>query len=56
MLSDNFLTDDTGMSTVEYAIGLIGAAAIAALLIVLAKDESVMEALRALFDRALAVP
>ena len=45
--------DDSGMSTVEYAIGCIAAAAFAAVLYAVVSGDSVVEALTQLVQRAL---
>ena len=45
--------DDAGMSTVEYAIGCIAAAAFAAVLYAVVSGDSVVEALTQLVQRAL---
>jgi Flp pilus assembly pilin Flp len=45
--------DDTGMSTVEYAIGIVAAAAFAAVLYGILSGESVVTALTGLVQRAL---
>lgn len=47
-------TDD-GMSTAEYAIGTLAAAALAAVLYTVVTGDSVLTALTALVQRALAV-
>ena len=47
------LDDDTGMSTVEYAIGTIAAAAFAALLYAVISGDSIVTALTELVQRAL---
>jgi Protein of unknown function (DUF4244) len=47
--------DDTGMSTVEYAIGTIAAAAFAAVLYAVVSGESIVTALTNLVERALSV-
>jgi uncharacterized protein DUF4244 len=47
--------DDSGMSTVEYAIGTVAAAAFAAVLYAVASGESIVTALTALVQRALSV-
>lgn len=47
--------DDDGMSTVEYAIGTIAAAAFAAVLYAVVSGDSVVTALTALVQRALSV-
>ena len=47
------LRDDAGMSTVEYAIGCIAAAAFAAALYAVVSGESVVTALTQLVQRAL---
>jgi len=49
------LRDDDGMSTVEYAIGTIAAAAFAAVLYAVVSGDSVVTALTALVQRALSV-
>jgi hypothetical protein len=45
--------DDSGMSTVEYAIGTIAAAAFAAVLYAVVSGESIVGALTTLIQRAL---
>ncbi|SHK42883.1 Protein of unknown function [Pseudonocardia thermophila] len=45
--------DDSGMSTVEYAIGTIAAAAFAAILYTVVSGESIVDALTDLIQRAL---
>ncbi len=52
-LPDRFLHDDDGMSTVEYAIGTIAAAAFAAVLYAVVSGESIVAALTTLVQRAL---
>jgi hypothetical protein len=47
--------DDAGMSTVEYAIGTIAAAAFAAVLYAVVSGESIVTALTELVERALSV-
>jgi hypothetical protein len=47
------LGDDAGMSTVEYAIGCIAAAAFAAVLYAVVSGDSVVTALTQLVQRAL---
>lgn len=47
--------DDAGMSTVEYAIGTIAAAAFAAVLYAVVSGDSVVSALTELVQRALSV-
>ncbi len=47
------LHDDDGMSTVEYAIGTVAAAAFAAILYAVVSGESVVTALTDLVQRAL---
>ena len=47
------LRDDAGMSTVEYAIGCIAAAAFAAVLYAVVSGDSVVTALTQLVQRAL---
>jgi Protein of unknown function (DUF4244) len=47
--------DDAGMSTVEYAIGTIAAAAFAALLYTVVTGDSILTALTGLVERALSV-
>jgi hypothetical protein len=46
-------TDDSGMSTVEYAIGTIAAAAFAAILYAVVSGDSIVGALTSLIQRAL---
>lgn len=50
-----FTSDDTGMSTAEYAIGTIAAAAFAALLYAVVTGDSVLAALTSLIEQALSV-
>jgi hypothetical protein len=47
--------DDDGMSTVEYAIGTIAAAAFAAVLYAVVSGDSIVTALTELVQRALSV-
>lgn len=47
--------DDAGMSTVEYAIGTVAAAAFAAVLYAVVSGESVVTALTEIVQRALSV-
>lgn len=47
------VTGDEGMSTTEYAIGTLSAAAFAALLYVIVSGDTVSGALEDLFERAL---
>lgn len=47
--------DDDGMATVEYAIATLAAAALAGVLYTIISGESVVAALTALIERALAV-
>jgi hypothetical protein len=47
------LVDDTGMSTVEYAIGTIAAAAFGAILYTVVTGDSVVTALTNIINRAL---
>jgi Protein of unknown function (DUF4244) len=47
--------DDAGMSTVEYAIGTIAAAAFAALLYTVVTGDSILTALTGIVERALSV-
>jgi Protein of unknown function (DUF4244) len=49
----SWLREDDGMSTVEYAIGTIAAAAFAAVLYAVVSGESIVSALTALIERAL---
>ncbi|MGD9987806.1 DUF4244 domain-containing protein [Pseudonocardia sp.] len=48
-----FLTDDAGMSTVEYAIGTLAAAAFAAVLYSVVSGDNIVTALTGLVERAL---
>lgn len=50
----HLLRDDDGMSTVEYAIGTVAAAAFAAVLYAVVSGDSVVTALTDLVQRALA--
>ncbi len=47
------LIDDTGMSTVEYAIGTIAAAAFGAILYTVVTGDSIVSALTNIINRAL---
>ena len=47
------VTDDTGMSTVEYAIGTIAAAAFGAILYTVVTGDSIVSALTNIIGRAL---
>jgi len=47
--------DDAGMSTVEYAIGTIGAAAFGAVLIAVVKSDGVQQALLDIIQQALTI-
>jgi hypothetical protein len=47
--------DDQGMSTVEYAIGTVAAAAFGALLYTVVTGDSILAALTGLVERALTV-
>jgi hypothetical protein len=49
------LHDDAGMSTVEYAIGTVAAAAFAAVLYAVVSGDSIVTALTQLVQRALTV-
>ncbi len=49
------LGDDSGMSTVEYAIGTLAAAAFAAVLYAVVTGDSILSALTGLVQRALSV-
>ena len=46
-------TDDDGMSTVEYAVGTVAAAAFAALLYAIVSGDDVLSALTGIVERAL---
>lgn len=46
--------DDSGMSTAEYAIGTVAAAALASLLYTVVTSDSITTALTSLIERALA--
>jgi Flp pilus assembly pilin Flp len=50
---DRLRRDDRGMSTVEYAIGCVAAAAFAAVLYAVVSGDSVVTALTQLVQRAL---
>ncbi|MGO1380643.1 MAG: DUF4244 domain-containing protein [Corynebacterium sp.] len=45
--------DDPGMSTIEYALGCVAAAALGALLYLVVTSDAVEGALTAIFQRAL---
>lgn len=47
--------DDAGMSTVEYAVGTVAAAAFAAVLYAVLSGDSVVTALTEIVERALSV-
>ena len=47
------IRDDRGMSTVEYAVGLVTAAAVAALLYGIVTGDDIVTALTGLVQRAL---
>jgi len=47
------MVDDTGMSTVEYAIGTIAAAAFGAILYTVVTGDSIVTALTNIINRAL---
>lgn len=55
MIRPSLTSDDAGMSTVEYAIGTIAAAAFAAVLYTVVTGESIVSALSSLVERALSV-
>lgn len=48
-----FATDESGMSTVEYAIGTIAAAAFGAILYTVVTGDSIVSALTNIIGRAL---
>lgn len=48
-----FLGDDRGMSTIEYALGCVAAAALGALLYLVVTSDTVETALSGIFERAL---
>jgi hypothetical protein len=50
------LSSDDGMSTAEYAIGTVAAAALAAVLYTVVTGDSVVSAISGLIQRALSVP
>lgn len=50
---DTVLHDDRGMSTIEYALGCVAAAALGALLYMVVTSDAVESALTAIFQRAL---
>ncbi|GAA2410747.1 DUF4244 domain-containing protein [Mycolicibacterium llatzerense] len=47
------LTDESGMSTVEYAIGTVAAAAFGAILYTVVTGDSIVSALTGIISRAL---
>jgi len=49
------LSDDSGMSTVEYAIGTVAAAAFAGVLYAVVSGDSIVTALTQIVQRALSV-
>lgn len=51
--SGGFLGDDLGMSTIEYALGCVAAAALGALLYLVVTSDTVESALSGIFERAL---
>ena len=50
---DTVLHDDRGMSTIEYALGCVAAAALGALLYLVVTSDTVESALSGIFERAL---
>lgn len=50
---DTVLRDDRGMSTIEYALGCVAAAALGALLYMVVTSDAVESALTSIFQRAL---
>ncbi|WP_297008958.1 DUF4244 domain-containing protein [uncultured Corynebacterium sp.] len=50
---DGFLGNDLGMSTIEYALGCVAAAALGALLYLVVTSDTVESALSGIFERAL---
>jgi uncharacterized protein DUF4244 len=55
VLLDDFLDDDTGMVTPEYAVGMIASVGIALVLFAIARSEEFRQALTDLVNRALNV-
>ena len=51
--SGGFLGDDLGMSTIEYALGCVAAAALGALLYLVVTSDTVESALSGIVERAL---
>ncbi|MFC3454997.1 DUF4244 domain-containing protein [Amycolatopsis speibonae] len=49
------LREDDGMATVEYAIGILAAAALGGVLYLIVNSEAVVAGLTALIERALSV-
>lgn len=49
----HLMADDSGMSTAEYAIGTIAAAAFGAVLYAVVTGDSIVDALTKIIDRAL---
>jgi hypothetical protein len=56
VLLDDFLEDDTGMVTPEYAVGMIAAVTFAITLFLIAQSDTFRQALEGLINRALTVP
>ncbi|WP_420042046.1 DUF4244 domain-containing protein [Gordonia sp. MP11Mi] len=52
-LSGLLITDESGMSTVEYAIGTVAAAAFGALLYTVVTGDNILSALTGIITRAL---
>ncbi|MGO1948664.1 MAG: DUF4244 domain-containing protein [Mycobacteriaceae bacterium] len=50
---ESVLRDDRGMSTIEYALGCVAAAALGALLYLVVTSDAVESALTSIFQRAL---
>lgn len=50
---ESVLDDDRGMSTIEYALGCVAAAALGALLYLVVTSDAVESALTSIFQRAL---
>ncbi|MCF8588681.1 DUF4244 domain-containing protein [Gordonia sp. HY285] len=52
-LTGQLVTDESGMSTVEYAIGTVAAAAFGALLYTVVTGDNILSALTGIITRAL---
>lgn len=54
-LTGRLIADESGMSTVEYAIGTVAAAAFGALLYTVVSGDNILSALTGIISRALSM-